>query len=223
MTNKKSIHYVKFNPHHNNNLLESLIACYQSVFADEPWNEWKKCQICGAQWGINDRKNLEALNFHHCAECVIDFWPSEVVRNDIYKEIMSMSSCWLALSDLKVIGFCWGYPIQINELEKKLKLPNFANSLLSHFRNECNVAYQDEIGVLRQYRQKGIAKEMFLKRLKDFQLLGLKIGVVRTLEDNFSVPYQWYQKLGYQIIDKYDRCNDDDKRIILAKDISNFY
>lgn len=217
------IKYVRFSLRRDYRFKDSLIACYQQVFAEEPWDEWKKCQLCETKWGLGEKEKLEKLNFYHCGYPVLDFWSYRTVESDMYSEINDRASCWVAIDDLRVVGFCWGYSIHINELEMKLKLPGLAGKTLTYCNGNNVVAYQDEIGVLKHYRGQGIAKEMFLKRLKDFQSQGLKIGIVRTLENISSVPYQWYQKIGYRIIDRYDRHDNADRRVILAQDLSDIY
>lgn len=212
----KNISFIKFNPHTKKGelLLPGLVGCYRAVFGDEPWNEWKKCPVCEDKWGLNEKDKLVAINFTHCGQSVVDFWPSCTVKSDIYEELSPDSSCWLALDGSRVIGFCWGYPVKPIDLEKKLKLPEVANQIKSSFGNIAFVGYQDEIGVLKEYRGQKIAKKMFMLRLKDFLSMGIEVGVVRTMSNPPSTAYGWFKKTGYDVIVEY---NDADRRVILAR------
>lgn len=135
------------------------------------------------------------------------------MRNDIFDEITSESSCWLAIENKKVIGFTWGYPIKLNILEKKLGLV-ISQRCKEEFGEKLEiVAYQDEIGVIKRYRRKGIGKQLFIRRLNDFRLQGLRVGIARTKTNPPTVTYLWYRRMGYKIIAEY---NDEDGRVILG-------
>ncbi|MFH1392359.1 MAG: GNAT family N-acetyltransferase [bacterium] len=212
--------YIPFSPQDNRQIIPHLVECYREVFAEEPWNEWKKCSVCGAKWGLGEKDLLRSINYEHCGETVFDFWPTKTVEEDIAHEITSDASCWLALSNTKVIGFSWGYPIAPQDLEKKLQLLGVANRLHRMFDNIERVAYQDEIGVLKEFRGQKIGKSLNIRRVNDFINQGLKAIVCRTKTNPPTVTYLWYtQKLGYDVIAEY---NDLDKRVILARSLLDF-
>jgi GNAT superfamily N-acetyltransferase len=211
---------VKFDWRTHGNLLPQLIDCYRDVFADPPWNEWYKCNCCGKYWGKQDLTFLQRINFKCCDKPLVEFWPKDVVENDIRQEINSSASCWLALNTKEeVIGFCWGYPITLEKLEEKLGI-QVVDPLRKHFGIQADekIAYQDEIGVRTPYRGKKIAKQMFKERLTDFLKQGLKVGVARTRETpESSVTFLWFtRKLGYRIIARYPK---EDGRVILAREL----
>ncbi len=216
----KKIRYVRFNPHHNAELFPQLIKCYREVFSEEPWNEWKQCKICKTKWGLNEKPLLQKINFRHCGQPIVDFWPEEVVQKDLLHEITPNASCWLALNNKTVIGFCWGYPISPKNLEKKLKLQGLTEYIYNNFGNTGRIAYHDDLGVLKQYRGMGIAKEMFIRSLQDFSNQRLQIGVGRTKTNPPAVTYLWFVKIGYKVIAEY---NDADGRVILARSLTNLY
>lgn len=207
------VEYTRFEPWQNTELLSGLVDCYREVFGDAPWDEWKRCQICGAKWGRNDPV-LKDPSFRHCGQELIDFWPEEVVRSDILKEVTPEASCWLATNSEGVIGFCWGYPITLLELEKELELHGVVCAIENVFGKALVVAYQDELGLKQQYRNLGIAKEMFKRRLEDFRKQNLPIGVVRTKTNPPTVTYKWFTRMGYRFVAEY---GDRDGRIILAR------
>ncbi len=57
----------------SNPLLDELISCYQEVFSDSPWHEWKKCLICTRSYGKKDLHVLEIQRYICCGEKVNDF------------------------------------------------------------------------------------------------------------------------------------------------------
>ncbi len=190
-----------------------LIECYRDVFADSPWHEWLKCPKCEMYWGKKDHVTLLESKFEHCGSPLVDFWPRKDVLEDLTHELSSGSSSWLALDQEKdtVIGFCWGYPMIISHLEDKLGIM-FPEQWKSG--REGLIAYQDDVGVLSEYRGQKIAKRMIINRLQDFLAQGLGTGLVRTRKSpEPSTTYLWYtEKLGYDTIASYP-----DGRVILAR------
>lgn len=206
------IKFQKFHPDYDNHLLEGLVNCYRSVFADEPWNEWKKCTLCGQKWGISESEKLKWMDFRCCGKELIDFWPKEKVKEDIQHEISSDSFCLLALDDENVIGFCWGYLIHPMDLEEKTELSRLSSIIISKFGDE-SVGYQDEIGVLPSYRDLRIGKFLHRERLNYFRGHDAETAVTRTKSNPPTVTFHWYQRIGYKIIAEY---HDIDGRVILA-------
>ncbi len=208
---------IKFSNSKNEGLLPQLVGCYQDVFADPPWNEWMKCSICGKYWGKKDSDALLRMEFECCSTPLKEFWPKEEVKDNIRNEVTDKSSCVLALCDGQVVGFCWGYPITLPDLEQKLGL-EFLALLSERWGNQDVVAYQSEMGLLKRHRGQGIAQRMFQRRQKDFLDHGLKVGVVRTREfPEPSVTFLWFtQKLGYQVMTRYP---GDDGRVVLAREL----
>ncbi len=211
---------VRFSPvGSHRELLPKFVECYQKVFATEPWYEWKLCPRCKKYWGIERGVELEKGGLFHCGVQVEDFWSRNRVEKDIRHEVHQDSSCWIALDRPRVIGFCWGYPVTTADLEKKLGIA-LDGHLVRHFENVQTVAYQDEIGVLFEYRKRGLARQMFQNRLSDFLSQGLNVGVVRTREHpEPSVTFSWFtSQLGYKIIARYP---DNDGRVILAGNLNH--
>jgi ribosomal protein S18 acetylase RimI-like enzyme len=211
----ENVSFIKYLPQDKNHLITAqLVECYREVFADSPWHEWLKCPKCGQYWGVKDQTILVSQGYRHCGVSLVDFWSREQVICDLYHEINKDSSCWLAIGFDKVVGFCWGYPATLNDLEKKLEV-SFTNEFERAFGFQSQVAYQDEVGVITSYRGKKIAKMMVLYRLNDFIKQGLKVGVVRTRQ--FPEPSQtflWYKNLGYEVLAEYE-----DGRVIMCREL----
>lgn len=208
-----NISLVRYSPLESDvTLTDQVIECYRNVFSDDPWNEWLQCPVCKKYWGIKDKDFLKCQNFMHCNVTLVDFWSVEQVRKDLYHEIIGDSSCWLAMLESKVVGFCWGYPISVTELEKKLG-SKIDFQLIHNPNGSEKVAYQDEVGVLSEYRGKKIAKALVRRRLFDFLAQNLSVGIVRTRESpKPSETFLWYKKLGY-----VDLANYPDGRVILGR------
>lgn len=195
-------------------LLEKFIRVYQEVFADPPWNEWLHCPICHKHWGIEQKAEVEALNFQHCHVAMEEFWPHDTVESDLRHELEGKSSCWLAFLNDRVIGFCFGYGITPEKLEEKLKLPGCAETIKNNCENAGTIAYHDDLGVLNEFRKLGVAKKLFELHLNDMIAQGLKFGIGRTKQsDPPSVTYVWFKRIGYQVIDSYP---PEDGRVIMA-------
>jgi GNAT superfamily N-acetyltransferase len=205
---KATIKFVRFDLIvDDGSLTAQFIECYREVFADGPWHEWMKCPVCQKYWGKKDAGLLAQMKFRHCDNPLVDFWPRDQVMIDLEHELDPEASCWLALDDSQVVGFCFGYPIQAEKLEAKLGV--------SLGRVDV-VAYQDDVGVLASYRDQKIAKAMVARRLDDFLNQGLEFGVVRTRQTpEPSVTFNWYtEKLGYEVIARYP---EGDGRVILGR------
>ena len=129
------VDFIRYLPHSNISM-NKLIDCYREVFAEDPWNEWLKCQICGKHFGIKQKENLLRFgSFIHCGVPLVEFWPKEKVAKDILSEITEEASCHLAINKEKnVVGFCWGYPIDITQLEEKIGI-KFAEEIKKRFNN----------------------------------------------------------------------------------------
>lgn len=211
-----SMRYIKLHPEMDNfECWKSEMAdCYIKVFADEPWNEWKKCPKTGQKWGIKDSVLLEQKNHMHEGVQLVDFWPKENVLEDFAKEITSDSSCWIAYlkETSEVVGFCYGYGISPDDLETKLELVGIADAIRGFQSSNEPVAYQDDMGVVHDQRRKGIASQLFEERLNDFKNMGLKYGVIRTMTNPPSVTNLWYTNRGYEVVGRY---HDADERVIM--------
>jgi GNAT superfamily N-acetyltransferase len=196
-----------------------LVRCFQDVFADPPWNEWRKCSVCGKYWGLTASEELARLNNTHCGMPVVEYWPSDEVFSDLQHEITEEASCWLAVDEARVVGFCWGYPIAFGELERKLKI-GFADSVEHQLGHGHRIAYQDELGVLSSYRGQKLAHQLYAKRHEDFLAQGLTAGVVRTRRlPEPSVTYLWFtERLGYKVLAEYP---GDDGRVILGQTLDH--
>lgn len=212
-----NVSFIRYSPHTSESTLTGqAVECYRQVFADGPWHEWKQCPNCKKYWGTKDADLLESWNFQHCDAPLVDFWPKSQVETDLIHEITKEASCWLALSSSRVIGFYWGYPISLGCLEKKLGLI-LQSELTRNLGQQTQIAYQDEVGVLSEFRGQKIAKSMVKRRLRDFQAQDLQVGVVRTREyPEPSETFLWYQRLGYKTVAKYP---NGDGRVILARSL----
>lgn len=172
--------------------------------------------MCEKKWGVAEQSELAALSFTHCGQPVKEFWPADVVTADITHEITEHTSCWIARNGQTIIGFTWGYPIELDAFEQKMQLPGAAEILYNLFGKDAKFAYQDEIGVLARYRNKGIAKTLFTQRLQDFRSQGMDVGIVRTKTLPPSVTNLWFTRLGYEVTQNY---NDSDGRVIMARSL----
>ncbi len=206
----------------------SISNAYKTVFSTDPaWNEFWKCPKC-------DNGFPESFLEKECFYCIkqgysvplVEYWSNTNILGDFYKEMAKdRAICIIALEDnINVVGFCWGYFVQVNpELEKHLEAPGLIESLREYGINGMNVAYQDEIAVIPEFQKQGIAKKLFIERHRHFyNEMPDAISIFRTLATPPSVTYKWMiEKLDYKIIHKIESQNR--LRVIAAKKVSNFF
>jgi len=183
-----------------------LVTCYRTVFADEPWNEWKKCESCSAKWGITQTGNIVDDKCPNCGERVVDFWPEEVVLHDVQNEICDkkISACQVAIVNDQIVGFCWMYVISADNLEDKIKLSGISHTIQSRFCTD-DVCYLDEIGVLREYRGRKIAKRLFAHCVQSlFKDNSVKFITTRTMINPPTILYKWFSHIEYELIGRYE-------------------
>lgn len=228
---------VPYNPHQDGNrYLSGIIACYQQSFAGLPWNESHICPNCEQQFGAQEvRALLPKLTCPHldCTGQLKEFWPASQVCADFLSETQVVEdscripSSWIALDQGNVVGICWGYTISSTALAHKVGLPNLTEQLTERFGAAANVlAYQDELAVLPAYRGKrftslhgkGIARALVEARHTSFQKLGVTIGAVRTLECPATRTFEWYRRVGFEIISRYQ---NNPHCVILARSFTD--
>ncbi len=217
--------YVKLEPPVSTELLHSIARCYQEVFAtDSAWDEDKKCPQCpDKHWG---REAVLSSNLQICPDCrttLVDYWPLLEVIATIGENLNRPGVSFIILQTTPpygpVVGFCWGYPVLVPELEKFLGV-EVAEALQKQFgplyQPDNPIVYQKEIGILPAYQGRGLARGLFQRRLNDFIFRNLRLGVVRTMgPPTPSATYTWYrEKLHYATIVEYP-----DRRVIMAKDL----
>lgn len=215
-----SIDYVRYNVGDDEaHLTAQIVEIYKDVFSDDPWNEWLQCPECHRYWGVKDATEVVALGYEHCGQSLIDYWQRSQVYKDITGEVQrDQSSCWLAMDGSKVVGFCWGYAMNIPDFNSKVNLDVDYSVIGVDNNPTVIIAHQDEVGVIADYRKQNIAKQLVSLRSRDFLDMGLQYGVVRTRETpKPSVTYTWYTKIGYQILARYPV---DDGRVIMGGDLS---
>lgn len=192
----------------NSSSLLEIAKCYQEVFADPPWNEWKLCEKCKRNFGRAE----DVSSACECGGNLKPFWPLETVIGDLKYELSDGSICWIAMDESRIIGFSWSYPISAESLEEKLQLAGLA--LMIHLEaNGAPVAYIDEIGVLLPYRQHGIARLLYDKQVDEFRKRGIRFFTARTKKHPPTVVYHWFKRVGYKEIAEY---NETDGRVVLG-------
>ncbi|MCB9808902.1 GNAT family N-acetyltransferase [Candidatus Nomurabacteria bacterium] len=216
----KKIEYKVFMPRESSEEVAQVIESYRDVFAASPWHEWMKCQKCDRYWGVEDRELLVKEKFFHCGEPVIDYWPRQEVLENIEKELSRESSAFLATYHNRVIGFCWGYGIDIHTMQQELNITLSPKDIEAFSR--VKLAYQSDMAVLPEFRGEKIAKQLFKLRLEDMQAKGFSHGCVRVRKSpEPSQTYLWYkEKLGYAVIAEYPI---SDGRVILARNFQSLY
>ena len=137
--------------------VSAIVAVYRQVFADAPWHEAYLCPVCKSSYGKNYHQKI-------CEGCLqdgnhvllVDHWPTYKVIQDFYKEMVKPNAvCVFAKSDEGLVGFAWGYQMELNaEASSYLEAPRIHECLHGGF------FYIDEVALLLPYRGKGIGKNL---------------------------------------------------------------
>ena len=112
---------------------------------------------------------------------------------------------WVALVENMAVGFCAGWVGESDRLAKKLACSDLGSVGV--------LGYQADVGVLPQFRNHGIAKQMARKRLRWFKEMGVETLVIRTKPD--AVTCDWNLRLGFLPAYQYP-----DGRVILSRPIA---
>lgn len=209
----QKIKYLEFKPEDEHHHTAQVIEAYRDIFATSPWHEHLKCECCEKYWGKKDLGLLAENAYQCCGKPLVDFWPRHEVRQNILNELSRENSAFIAVQDSSVIGFAWGYLTQASALADKLKI-QFDAPVLEKLSN-LSIAYQSDVAVLPEYRERKIAKQLVKQRLIGFQSKGVDYGVVRVRKSpEPSKTFLWYKKLGYEIIAEYP---ENDGRVIMGR------
>lgn len=205
--------------------LAELVECYRDVFADEPWNEWLKCndRTCREHWGRHEGARLASMRYQHCLKPVVDYWPRQKVVKELLEHITSESTCFLAVeeraNDSRIVGFTWGMPIHLiwSSLESDVQAA-LTQLFHANVANDPTIVYQREIGVISSHRKSGIGRRLARERHKEFLLRGYRYAIMKVREYPVpSVTFLWYMKLGFRVIYRYPR---EDGRVILMRELT---
>ncbi len=190
---------INVRPFAQSQMVAKIAEVYQQAFGDKPWNEGLICPICGSLFSRN-------LFSEICPKCVVqskevllvEYWPMSKIINDFYQEMNKpLSVCIVALIGKDVIGFAWGYQVNVNlELEVNLEAPGLHRLLcepVSYF-------YLDECAVLPTYQGRGLGK-LLVKNILRQQALSRVI--LRTMDD--SRMCDLIKKMGGKIVQNVSR------------------
>ncbi|KKP69887.1 hypothetical protein A2X44_01615 [candidate division CPR3 bacterium GWF2_35_18] len=186
--------------------LTPLAQCYARgrIWADEPWNEWKKCPQCPTD------KNNFGISFKgkscpYCGKELIPFWDVSTVENDIKTQLgKPFAKGFLACKNNQILGFTWGYPVTINiqiiipDLELTIPIGSSLINTQIHIPMYAGkVGYIDEVGVRSDFRRQGIAEALTLEVLCHFSSCCINKVFLRT-DERASNAVRLYEKLGFQ-------------------------
>jgi GNAT superfamily N-acetyltransferase len=173
---------------------ENIAFAYKKTFGGEPWNEGWKCAGCG---------NILPLSFSgkFCPSCasrgktfpLAEYWPIRQIVSDLRREMAKPGSlCLAAFEGTDVIGFAWGYKIEVNkDTDAYLEAPGL------HDLANGTYFYLDETAVVPDRQGEGIGRQL-VRRIS----LGQERNrmILRTLKG--SKMFRIIEKMGgYPILD----------------------
>ena len=208
---------------------------YRQIFAQHPWYEQVRCVKCEYNNGVDRqfpfyeaegdtpkciRQIPEDGKCDLCCTALVDYWPEERVLGDFHSDFDKYDFVVVYAKDQatnQIIGFATGFIVAPMDLEKYLRLPNFTQSITS----EGVIAYLSDLGVLHEFRQKGIARHLRNIRQELIFKQNPNCIIFRTRPD--SITYRWYtQEDTFQIVDAYGRIDSSDPRVILMMENMQF-
>jgi len=146
--------------------VSAIVGVYRQVFADAPWHEAYQCPVCRTSYGKSYLKKIcDSCWQDHNHVLLVDHWPAYKVIQDFYKEVLKPNAiCVLARCDEGIVGFAWGYQMEMNdEASSHLEAPHI------HERLHGTYFYVDEVAVLLPYRGKGVGKNLVETLIEDQQ------------------------------------------------------
>ena len=160
------IQVTRIEPLKNAEAVTAIVSIYQHSFGNEPWNEGYRCPVCEhvIPLGNDDSATCSACNTEGNHIPMVPYWPTERVLRDFYKEMGKKdAACFIAKDEQKIIGFTWGYKIEMGEsMDTHLEAPGL------HALRQGLLPYLDEVAVSLPYRQKGVG-ELLVRAFKRSQ------------------------------------------------------
>ena len=173
---------------------EQLVKVYQSEFAEPPWDEFKKCENCGTNYGIKEVKELSKLEKWNCKKCgalnpkLAPYWTEEDIKEDLEFAFSQKNTIALVAEQQgELVGFTWGYTLPIE------KFP-FLNGVCKE-----GVVYMDEIVVRGDTRGQGIGTELvkaFMEKLPN--------GCILRTDERNAASMGLFKKTGFTSTNIYD-------------------
>lgn len=108
-----------------------------------------------------------------------DFWKPEAVIKDLQEQMAKQNAIFLIATNetTEVIGFTWGYGINLAELSQMSGVPT---SIWKKEIREKRLFYIDEFGVKGIYRGRGIGQRLVKELLKQISFSGINCITLRT-------------------------------------------
>jgi len=215
MSDHKEIKLTCLDQNNLDKYFKKLVKCYRLVFGGEDWQEWKICEN-NHKYSYQQSEHLKNCPKPKCSKQLNYYWPESVVEKKILTDLSLPESIFIiAVDGSEVIGFTWGY--QMNDLTARKHLDGHLPYKLRRLmkRNGSTFWYQNEMGVLSDYRRQGLASQLYIKRMKKIlEESDHSLFIIRSYPK--AKTYHWYiKKIGYQILSKYYRPEIKEWRYLL--------
>ncbi len=164
-----------------------MAQAYREVFGNDPgWREGYKCPACCSTFLLSS----SPVTCPDCKEPLVECWPINQIISDFNNEMAKPESiCVLAKSDDKIVGFAWGYVVNVDQsLSEHFGAPDLYRLISGNF------FYLDEIAVLVEYQGIGIGMRLLRNLL---QKQSQPKVLLRTLDE--SVMCHLARKMGGEI------------------------
>jgi ribosomal protein S18 acetylase RimI-like enzyme len=202
-------HYCTADAVSNRAIRQQYAALYRDVYAEEPWNEHRRCSLAGAPHGRFGKADTRST-CPHCGSQLELYWPDSHILFALDKALAHPNgSLHVAMDRSTLVGFALASAGTPESLEEDLGLHGAARSFRKAFRQHdpsYSVGYLHELAVRKDCRGRGIAKQLFVARLSTLAQAGKRHLLTQTLSFPPTDTYAWYtSKLGFIELARYGR------------------
>jgi ribosomal protein S18 acetylase RimI-like enzyme len=130
------------------------------------------------------------------------FFPKEVLQDIVCVSRKDCSEIILAYQNNSVVGFSWGYEINLDNL---LDISGQEKLCLA-LENSGRLFYVNELGIAATHRQKGIGRRLTSLLLESAQAFGMQTILLRT-DKQAVAARKLYRKLEFQELPFADKAH----------------
>lgn len=155
--------------------LRKIARLYAEVFADPPWNEYKKCSnfhYAGRDGGVNCTR---------CGNQLQIAYPEEETVPKIKKELNKLNGTLITFEDQQgeVRAAGWGFVYRIEEFRGKYDTEEMKEKAVKALTGVDTFFYISEVMVQQEARNQGLATRITQSLLERANALGLS-KILRT-------------------------------------------
>lgn len=160
-------------------------------------------------WPVEDIMNSNGITYRQLYESM-----TEIARSE--QTVYSYENTYIAETGGKIVGAMCAYDgADYQRLKQPIVDILGKDSMFAHLKEtEAGEFYLDSIGVLQEYRGRGIASRLFAAQIERARSLGHKVAGLIVDEDKPQAE-DLYSRLGFRHLDKKDFFGHQMKHMVL--------